>query len=309
MAAESHDIVAAPSREAPQARATVSIGIFAHGDAAAVSRVVGAFLAQAERDPRVVEVLLVTGTSRDGTVAAARQAAGGSPLFRVIERPRREGRSRAMEDFFARAQGTVLVLCGADTVPADGALARLVDPLDDLPTVGMVGGLVVPVGPPADLAGRLNEALWRLHDLVAREDPELGEIVALRSRLAERERPAGGFCDVVTFEHATRCSGLALRYDREPLAYNRPPASLQALFARRRRIACQHRAARRLLGYVPATCRTGAAAAAVARLAADRPRDAPTLALLLAVEALARTLALVDYACGPGATAERIWWP
>jgi Glycosyl transferase family 2 len=309
VAAESHDIVAAPSREARQARATVSIGIFAHDDAAAVTGVVGAFLAQAERDPRVVEVLFVSGTSSDGTVAAVRQAAGGSPLFRVIERPRREGRSRAMEDFFARAQGTVLVLCGADTVPADGALARLVDPLDDLPTVGMVGGLVVPVGPPADLAGRLNEALWRLHHLVAREDPELSEIVAVRSRLAGRERPEGVFCDVVTFEHATRRSGLALRYDREPLAYNRPPASLQALFARRRRIAGQHRAARRLLGYVPATRRTGAAAAAVARLAADRPRDAPTLALLLVVEALARTLALVDHAGGPGATVERIWWP
>ncbi|HEY7070960.1 MAG TPA: glycosyltransferase [Acidimicrobiales bacterium] len=293
-----HDISAAPTREAPPARAIVSIGIFAHNDAATVSGVVGAFLAQAERDPRVVEVVLVSCASTDATVAEARRAAGGSPLFQVVERSRREGKLRAMDDFFARARGTVLVLCGADTVPADDALARLVDPLDDFPTVGMVGGRVVPVGPPADLAGRLNEALWRLHHLVAREDPKLGEIVALRSRLTGRERPDGVFCDEVTFEHATRRSGLGLRYDSEPLAYNRPPASLRALFAQRRRIACQHRAARRVLGYVPATYRTGAAAAAVARLAAARPRATPTLALLMAVEALARTLALADYTCG-----------
>jgi cellulose synthase/poly-beta-1,6-N-acetylglucosamine synthase-like glycosyltransferase len=280
----------------------VSIGIFAHNDAATVSGVVGAFVAQAQCDPRVVEVVLVSCASTDGTVAAARHAAGDSPLFQVVEHPRREGKVRAIEDFFARAQGTVLVLCGGGTVPADDALARLVDPLDDLPTVGVVGGRVVPVGPPTDLAGRLDAALGRLHHLVAREDPELGEIVALRSRLTERERPEGMVCDEVVCEHTTRRSGLALRYDVEPLAYNRPPDSLRALFAQRRRFACQHRAARRLLGYVPATYRTGAAAAAVVRLAADRPRDAPTLCLLMAVEALARTVAVIDCTWGRYAT-------
>ena len=285
MSAESQDLIPPPPREATAARATVSVGIFAHNDASTVGVVVAAFLAQAERDGRVVEVVLVSCASSDGTVAAARRAAGASPRFRVIERPRREGKSRAMEEFFARARGTVLVLCGGDTVPAADGLARLVGPLDDRPTVGMVGGRVVPVGPPTDLAGRLDAALWRLHHLVSREDPKLGEIVALRRRLTERAQHDGVFCDEVTFEHATRRSGLALHYDAEPLAYNQPPTSVRALFAQRRRIACQHRAARRLLGYVPATCRTGAAAAAVARLAADRPRDVGVLALLIAVEA------------------------
>ncbi len=298
MSAESQDLIAPPPREATAARATVSVGIFAHDDAATVGVVVAAFLAQAERDSRVVEVVLVSCGSSDGTVVAARRAAGASPRFRVIERPRHEGKVRAMEDFFARARGTVLVLCGGDTVPAADGLARLVGPLDDRPTVGMVGGRVVPVGPPTDLAGRLDAALWRLHHLVSREDPKLGEIVALRSRLTERAQHDGVLCDEVTLEHATRRSGLALHYDAEPLAYNRPPTSVRALFSQRRRIACRHRAARRQLGYVPATRRTGAAAAAVARLAADRPRDVGVLALLIAVEAAARAVAAVDYASG-----------
>jgi hypothetical protein len=203
-------------------------------------------------------------------------AAAGDP--RVIEVIPVNG----VEDL-AAARGTVVALCEAGVLPAAGGLTRLVGALSDHPHLGMVGGPVVPAGPPATPTERLDDALRLLRHLVAREDPRLDGLVAVRARAI-----TGDEASTIALEHAAGARGLGLRYlDGPPVATAVPPAGVRDLLARRRAAAASRRDARRRLGYVPATGRPAAMAAATVRLVADRPGLVGTLVLLSAVEAVA----------------------
>jgi len=233
----------APSRpRGNAARASPTVTV-AVVDPAALPEVATA----AEGDPRVIEVIPVRGV-----------------------------------ECLASARGTVVVLCAAGVLPAAGGLSRLVGPLSDHPHLGAVGGLVIPAGPPATLAERLDGARLRLRHLVAREDPRLEGLVAVRTRAI-----TGSEISTVALEHAARAKGLGLRYlDGPPVGTADPPTGLRDLLARRRAAAAGRRDARRL-GYVPATGRPAAVAAATVRLVADRPGLLGPLILLSAVEAVA----------------------
>jgi hypothetical protein len=183
----------------------------------------------------------------------------------------------------AAARGSVVILCEPGVLPTAGALARLVGPLSDHPHLGMVGGRVVPAGPPATLAERLDDALRQLHHVVALERPRLDGLVAVRTRAI-----TGDETGTAALEHAARAQGFGLRHlDGPPVGTAVPPARVRDLLTQRRLAAGRRRDARRRLGYVAATARPVAVAAATVRLAVDRPGLVGTLILLSAVEAVA----------------------
>lgn len=81
------------------------------------------------------EVIVVDNDSRDGTVAALKDA---YPAMRIIANPENRGFAKAVNQSLAVSHGRHVLLLNSDTIVRDQALATMVAYLDDHPDVGAV---------------------------------------------------------------------------------------------------------------------------------------------------------------------------
>lgn len=266
-------------------RATV--GVFAHDEQSTIQQVVEGFLAQRVFSVDLSDVIVVCCGCTDKTVAIVRRLAADDPRLRVVARAGREGKVAAINEFLRIADTDLLVLASGDVVPTEDLVELLVAPFlaDDLCMMTGPRVLVSPATSRRRMVDALHEALWSLHHAVALQRPKLGEVVAVRRNALGLRLPPGVHCDEALMESLVVECGGRLGYVAEALAYNVAPAGIAALYQQRRRIAAQHRALRRVRGYVPAT--------ADFRLVVHALRTAPPsqlapFALLAALEAAAR---------------------
>jgi len=116
-------------------RASVSVIIAAHNEAAVIERKLENTLAL-EYPGQLVELIVASDGSDDGTVALAARA--GGPRLLVLDLPR-QGKNRTLNAAVAAASGAILVFSDADSMLDTAALRLLMAPFAD-PTVGGVGG-------------------------------------------------------------------------------------------------------------------------------------------------------------------------
>lgn len=285
----------------------VTVGIMAYNEQDSIEAVIAGYLAQRCGVTHLAEIVVIASGCTDSTVERAERAAGVSGRVRVLAQPTRDGKLAAVRSFLATAGTDVVVISGADTLPAPDLLeamgARLVADLG----VGMVGGRIVPTAGLVSFAQRLHEVLWALHHQVALRSPKLGEIVALRrSFVSVGDLSHGVSCDEVALEAAVIASGGTLAYEPSAVVGNRGPRALREYLYQRRRIRCQHLDARARLGYRPSTASTRLAATAVLAHLCRRPQDVVAVTGAVVVEALACVLARRDYRRGLD---YRIWAP
>jgi len=81
------------------------------------------------------EVIVVDNDSRDGTVAALKEA---YPAMRIVANPDNRGFAKAVNQALAVSRGRHVLLLNSDTIVKDQALATMVAYLDDHPDVGAV---------------------------------------------------------------------------------------------------------------------------------------------------------------------------
>ena len=103
-----------------------------------------------------LKIIPVNDRSKDGTAAiidryAAQYSSRISPFHRTGGKA---GKSAALKDALAYAQGDIAIIFDADYVPGQGLLKQLVAPFFD-PEIGAVMGRVVPVNTGANLLTRL----------------------------------------------------------------------------------------------------------------------------------------------------------
>ncbi|OKI99707.1 hypothetical protein AMK18_21690 [Streptomyces sp. CB01249] len=271
----------------------VSIGIFAHNEEHTVGRAIEAMLAQEPEQAKILEIFVLSCASTDSTVAAAEAYARHDARLTVVNRPKREGKLAAINDFLARATGDVLVIAGADLVVAPGLVERLVEPMRRDPRCGMTGPRIATHGT-AGLTGRMHDLLWRMHHEIASMQPKLGEVVALRREFVPEGLPTGIHCDEVVMEAEVIRRGGLLAYVSEAEVRNFPPSDVREFYGQRRRIACQHRAADRRLSYRPATLRKRNVVRAALNVVREDPGRVLTLASLCGVELAARMQGAID---------------
>jgi hypothetical protein len=273
----------------------VSIGIFAHNDGATVDAAIQSFLNQVIVRAAIAEVVVVCCACVDETTQAVERHVAKDCRVRMIERPIREGKVAAINDFLAVASSEYIILSGADVIAGPHLVELLVRAIAEHPTVAMAGPRIsTATRHEARLTGKLHAVLWKLHDHVARHHPKLGEAVAVRRSVLPARLPDGVHCDEVLIEYLTISRGLRLSYVPEAEVINFPPANLRDLFQQRRRVACQHRAARELLGYAPATTKIGNIAMALAATWYEEPRSLPWLLVMSLVESLAHAWGFID---------------
>jgi cellulose synthase/poly-beta-1,6-N-acetylglucosamine synthase-like glycosyltransferase len=278
-------------------RTKVSVGIFAYNEEPLIERVLDAFLAQRLDSTEIVEIAVDTSGSTDRTTEIASAAAERSPLVRVRDGGRREGKAAAIGRFVAAAGGDALVIASGDTVAAPDVVERLVHALARDPACGMAGPRPIPRRVEHGLVAGMNTVLWELHHRVSLRSPKLSEVVAVR-RTSIGELSTLAYCDEVVLEAAVRRSGGHLRYVPEATVENFGPQTLRAFYNQRRRIHCQHLGASRLLGYAPATFRLARVFPEVIRHARREPTSTRTLLALGTLELVARAHGFVDFRRG-----------
>lgn len=234
-------------------------GVVAFEDGERVARSIRSLLAQElPTGCEWTRIWVVISPDSMGTAAAARAAAGASPLVRVLEEPERRGKAAALAEIASRAEGDLLVLLNGDAEAAPGAVAELVHAAEG---AGPVFGVMArPVTPSA--SGRVQEALdllWRLHDRFHRElyrDPAAShmsdELFALPITALPPFR-AGVITDGAFAGAWIRRQGGQLRYAENARVLIALPDRFRDHLEQRRRIRVGHRAVRSEFAVEPET--------------------------------------------------------
>src|SRR5712692_6793418 len=227
-----------------------SVGIMAHNEEANIGRTIRAVLEQQSPSVRIEEVIVVASGCTDRTVPIVAEIALQEPRIRLYIQEKREGKASAINLFLKQAISPVVVLIGADVLPAPSALEYLCVPLKD-PKIGMVGGRPVPVNDPATFMGYAAHLLWRLHDRLARIHPKLGEVIAFRNVIAGI--PTTSAVDEISIQALISQLGYQLIYEPACIVYNKGPLTIRDFLKQRRRIYAGHLQTREQQNYEAAT--------------------------------------------------------
>jgi biofilm PGA synthesis N-glycosyltransferase PgaC len=214
-----------------------SVGIMAYNEEANIARTLRALLVQTGPSVVVQEVIVVASGCTDRTVPLVVEMASGDPRITLYVQEKREGKASAINLFLKKARSSLVILLGADVIPAEGALEYLCAPFHD-PAIGMVGGRPVPVNDPTTFMGHTVHLLWQLHDRLARLQPKLGEIIAFR-RVIEGIS-ANSPVDEVSIQALIEQLGYQLMYCPECVIYNKGPQTVRDFLKQRRRIYAGH---------------------------------------------------------------------
>lgn len=130
--------------DAARKRATVSVAVPAYNEGSNIRRLLNTVLAQAGENFSLEEVIVISDGSTDNTVREARSIS--SEKIRLIDSPRRQGKSKHLNTIFKMAKGDIVVLFDADVLLSDrNVIANLIRPIVQNSKVGLVGGNPQPV--------------------------------------------------------------------------------------------------------------------------------------------------------------------
>lgn len=227
-----------------------SVGIMAYNEEANIAEAIESVLDQRVETSRIAELIVVASGCEDRTCEIVAEISRCDPRVRLIEQPGREGKASAINLFIAAARSPLLLMVSADLLVKDGTFEALLRHFED-PGVGMVGGHPIPVNDEATLLGHAVHLQWRLHDVIARETPKLGEIVAFRNVVPSI--PLDTAVDEISIQALVTQLGYRLVYEPEAIVYNRGPANVRDFLRQRRRIYAGHLQVRDRQGYTAST--------------------------------------------------------
>jgi len=245
----------------------------------------------------LVEVLVISSGSTDGTDEIARHYAKTDSRFRLIRQEKREGKNSAINEFLHQAKGQVFVLVNADNRLEPGALEALLAPFDDA-SVGVVGGHPVPVNDASDLAGFAVRMLWDMHHRVALIHPKVGELVAFRAPGIELPMATQSDEDLIRLESEKR--GLRTVYAPEARVRNKGPTTVGDFWKQRTRVNIGERYLKRWHRYQVPTWDVGLLLVAYGGFLRDNWRHPLLVFGAMALEGAARVYASLYVAMDRG---------
>jgi poly-beta-1,6-N-acetyl-D-glucosamine synthase len=225
-----------PTEPAP----TLSVAIAVHDEEGEIAERIADVLAQASQDVRLVEVLVGSDGSTDGTDAIVAELATHEPRLRLV-RLERAGQTATQNALFEVAIGDVVVLTDAETRFAPGCLARLADAFRD-PRVGAATGRLE-WRDEAATATSSNEGLyWRYERRVRELESRAGCLTAVTGALlAVRQDAYRPVPSTASMDHLLplyiRDDGGAVVYVPGAVATDRPISGLREQFRNRSRTA------------------------------------------------------------------------
>ena len=275
-----------------------SIGIMAYNEEANIERTLRSVLEQQGPSIRIEEVIIVASGCTDRTVPIVSAMAQKEPRIRLYIQERREGKASAINLFLKEARSPILVLLGADVIPEESAIENLCAPFKD-PLIGMVGGRPVPVNDASTFMGHTVHLLWRLHDLVARVHPKLGEVIAFRNVISGI--PINSAVDEISIQALITQLGYQLIYRPDCVIYNKGPVTVRDFLKQRRRIYAGHLKVLKQQNYEASTMKVKPIARqliiACRHFALSTPRQTMWTLGAIILEGYARLQGYFDYWC------------
>jgi biofilm PGA synthesis N-glycosyltransferase PgaC len=272
-----------------------SIGIMAYNEEANIARTLHSVLNQTGPTVRIEEVLVVASGCTDRTVPIVSEMAQNEPRIRLCVQEKREGKASAINLFLKEATSPVVVLIGADVIPEAFAIENLCAPFND-PKIGMVGGRPVPVNDANTFMGHAVHLLWRLHDLVARLHPKLGEVIAFRNVISGI--PTDSAVDEISIQALISQLGYQLIYRPDCVVYNKGPVTVRDFLKQRRRIYAGHLKVFQQQNYEASTMKVTPIARqliACRHFALSNPRQVMWTVGAITLEGYARVQGYFDY--------------
>lgn len=270
----------------------ISVGVFAHNEAATIGQCIKRLLSEEPPDDAILAELIVVVSGDDASEEVARGIAAADDRVRVIRQCGVDGKAHAINMFLAMSIGDVLVLSSADVLIKPGTLRCLLAPFDD-DSVGMTGGLVRPLNRSRGFTNRLVHLLWDVHHFVATRTPKLGECVAIRhvfDSIDERST-----VDEISLEAEVANHGLELRYVPTAVIYNQGPSCLPDYIRHRLRIHRGHMAVADSVGYSAATFKLSSVMASTLGFVIRKPWRIPLLVAAVWIEMAVRSSARFAY--------------
>jgi biofilm PGA synthesis N-glycosyltransferase PgaC len=269
-----------------------SMGIMAYNEEANIGRLLEAVVSQRTAKVALTQIVVVASGCTDRTESIVQDWARRDGRIRLISQPRREGKASAINQFLPRAQEKIVVLCGADLLPAPDAIEELVAPFAD-PAVGMTTGRPMPVNPPGTFMGFAAHLLWELHHQINLRSFKAGEMIAFRKIF--EQIPFYTSVDEACIEPVTRGQGFEVRYVPTAVIYNKGPVTVADFLRQRRRIYAGHLALHHALGYRVSTFSGWKVLGIFLRNLDWRPRPFLWAWGVAALEAYGRFLGSSDY--------------
>lgn len=219
----------------------VSIGVCVHNEAQNLSHFLDAAVAQAfPKNYTLLEIIIVASGCTDASIAIIRKRRALDPRIRLLIERTRRGKVCGVNKILKQAQGAVIILISADTLPEEHGTSHLLAPFRD-PRVGMTGARPVPVDDPDTFMGFVTHLQWELHHTLSLTHPKMGEMVAFRnpSTLLPNEAliiPSDTVHDEAYLEIFFRSRGYKVVYVPDAIVYNKGPETIHEFIRRRRNI-------------------------------------------------------------------------
>ncbi|HEV8050289.1 MAG TPA: glycosyltransferase [Thermoplasmata archaeon] len=297
---------------------SLSGGVVAYNERGRIEGAVRSLLDQAlPEGAEWVKLVVVVSGSTDGTADIVRGMAARDPRIELVVQPRREGKSAALAEVFARAQGDYLVLLNGDARACPGSVRALLEAAAaPCERFAVMGRPVPPTGTPGTFSSAVA-LLWGIHNSLHSAVLSDGSGNHLSDELLlmpVRELPplGGGIINDGSFVGGWLVQNHGeLRYAPRALVSITSPGTFREHVRQRRRIVFGHWQIRDRLAVEPLTIGRYAwrnPRRAIRLLAGEtrRPGGVFALSTLLAGEALAGTLARID---AGSAGQDHVRWP
>lgn len=229
-----------------QQKLVCSIGVTAYNEEQNIGHLLEALVEQHLHKVEIAEIIVVASACTDQTVPIVQQYMARDARIKLIEQPKREGKTSAINLFLAEAKSDICVVESGDTVPHEYAVEHLVRMFAD-PTVGMVGAQKMAVDTPEHIVGLLSHLRLRMEHELCLEIPRLGEMIAFR-KLFDYIPPEVAM-DEAFVEAFVVQRGMGVRYAPDAIVYNTGPDNIADFVRQRRRNHAGHLYLKHKYGY------------------------------------------------------------
>ncbi len=219
---------------------TVSLGYPAYNEEKNIANLLDHLLAQElPEDVKLEEIIIVASGCTDNTISIIREYQQRNPVIKLIVEGERKGHASAVNLILESAKGEILIIGCADTQPTPDAIACLIEPIREDPTIGAVVGRAVPINNPNTLWGYIAQRSFQWNYLPQFLMIDFEGHTAMRRRLLEI-MPQHAIYTERLADAMVRTKGYKVMHASEAVTYIKEPDNLTDFINQKRRNIYMH---------------------------------------------------------------------
>ncbi len=256
------------------------------------------------------EVIVVCSGCTDLTPEVVRQFSEMDSRVKLLIEQERLGKASAINKILEKSKGQFIFLIPADVIPKASALPLMIKKFSENFRIGVVGGSPVPTNVESGFSGYLSHLMWRLHNNTLHYLNDLnlsnhasGEFMVLKQGIVDKI-PINVVNDDAYIAVSASKKGFLVKYCEEAKVYIKAPTSISDYICQRRRVVYGHLRVRRLTKEYPKTIENmliqdpSKSLHLLKEEIKERPKDTVKLLVVILIEAVVNTLALIDLSFG-----------